>query len=230
MLTGHWTGLTALALFVVAYAAVAAEERLHLRKSVPVLAAAGLIWILTGLGLAGAGQGEHVAELARHNLLEFAELFLFLVVAMTFVNTLEERGVFDALRVWLIRTGLSLRALFWATGGLAFVLSPIADNLTTALVMGAVALASINVVVAANAGGAFSPFGDITTLMVWQAGVVPFGEFFHLVVPSLVNWLVPAAIMSLAVEDARPTPAAGRFELAEGALGVALLFLGTIAL
>jgi Na+/H+ antiporter NhaD/arsenite permease-like protein len=242
MLTGHWTGLTALALFVVAYAAVAAEERLHLRKSVPVLAAAGLIWILTGLGLAGAGQGEHVAELARHNLLEFAELFLFLVVAMTFVNTLEERGVFDALRVWLIGRGLSLRALFWATGGLAFVLSPIADNLTTALVMGAVAtavgqrkprfvaLASINVVVAANAGGAFSPFGDITTLMVWQAGVVPFGEFFHLVVPSLVNWLVPAAIMSLAVEDARPTPAAGRFELAEGALGVALLFLGTIAL
>src|ERR671927_13593 len=112
-LTTHWLGLSALGAFAVAYAAVAAEERLHLRKSIPVLVA--------------------VAAVGR-----------------------------DSPRF--------------------------------------VALASVNVVVAANAGGAFSPFGDITTLMVWQTGVVPFGDFFRLLLPSLVNWLVPAAIMSLAVE------------------------------
>src|SRR3954453_16114965 len=104
----------------------------------------------------------------------------------------------------LVAAGLSLRALFWVTGALAFVVSPVADNLTTALLLGTVAmavgrsqprfvpLACINIVVAANAGGAFSPFGDITTLMVWQVGRVPFAGFFGLVLPSLVNWLVPA--------------------------------------
>jgi Na+/H+ antiporter NhaD/arsenite permease-like protein len=241
-LTGHWAGLTALVVFVAAYAAVMAEERLHLRKSVPVLVAAAVIWPALALAAAGTGQGEAVVEALRHTLLEFAELFLFLLVAMTYVNTLQERGVFDALRAWLVGRGLSLRALFWATGALAFVLSPIADNLTTALVMGAVAmavgagrpkfvtLACINVVVAANAGGAFSPFGDITTLMVWQAGHVSFVGFFPLIIPSLVNWLIPAAIMAAAVERGRPDPPRERPELQAGALGVVALFLLTIAL
>jgi Na+/H+ antiporter NhaD/arsenite permease-like protein len=241
-LTGHWVGLTALAVFAVAYAAVAAEERLRLRKSVPVLTAAGAIWVLVGLGYAGAGAGERVADLARHALLDFAELFLFLVVAMTYVNTMAERGVFDALRVFLIGRGLSLRALFWVTGALAFVMSPVADNLTTALVLGAVAaavgqgnprfvaLASINVVVAANAGGAFSPFGDITTLMVWQKGLVDFAGFLPLVAPALVNWLVPAAILSFAVGPGAPKRRAERAPLEAGAAMVVALFVATIGL
>ena len=64
-----------------------------------------------------------------------------------------------------------------------------------------VAIGCINVVVAANAGGAFSPFGDITTLMVWQRGIVEFGTFFLIFVPSAVNYLIPAFAMSLAVSD-----------------------------
>ena len=143
-------------------------------------------------------------------------LFLFILVAMTFVNTMEERQLFDALRAWLVRRRLSLRVVFWVTGLLAFFLSSLLDNLTTALVMGTVAvtvgrgrpgfvaLACINVVVAANAGGAFSPFGDITTRMVWQAGRAEFWDFFRLFVPSLVSWLVPAALMSLAVPAGSP--------------------------
>jgi Na+/H+ antiporter NhaD/arsenite permease-like protein len=241
-LTGHWIGLLAVGIFVAAYAAVAAEERLHLRKSIPVLVAAGLIWVLIGVGHAAAGDAHGAAEAARHNLLDFAELFLFLIVAMTYVNTLDERGVFGAVRAWLIGRRLSLRALFWVTGGMAFVLSPVADNLTTALILGAVAvavgqgsprfvsLACINVVVAANAGGAFSPFGDITTLMVWQKGVVPFAGFLVLFVPALVNWLVPAALMSLAVERGRPRVAESTETMEAGAVTVALLFLATIVL
>jgi Na+/H+ antiporter NhaD/arsenite permease-like protein len=177
--TGQVPGVLALVVFVGAYGLAMAEERLHVRKSVPVLLAAALIWGLVGMAFAGAGQSAAVGELARHTLLDFAELLLFLIPAMTFVNTLEERGLFDVLRAKLVSSGLSLRAVFWVTGGLAFVVSPIADNLTTALLLGTVAmavgrgqprfvpLACINIVVAANAGGAFSPFGDITTLMVW---------------------------------------------------------------
>jgi hypothetical protein len=173
----------------VAYALVMAEEFTHLRKSKPVILAAGLIWALIAIVYSGHGM-NHAAEMAvRHNLLEYAELMLFLLVAMTYINAMSERNVFEALRSWLIEKGYGLRKLFWITGVLAFFISPVADNLTTALLMCAVVmavggenakfvlLACINIVVAANAGGAFSPFGDITTLMVWQKGIqTPQGE------------------------------------------------------
>ncbi len=241
-LTTHWLGLAALAIFALAYLAVAFEERLGVRKSVPMLLAAGVIWVLVGGAYALAGDPGAAATAARHNLLEFAELFLFLIVAMTYVNTLEDRGVFDALRAWLVGRGLSLRAIFWVTGALAFVLSPFADNLTTALIMGAVVVAAgegapgfvtagcVNVVVAANAGGAFSPFGDVTTLMVWQDGHVPFSGFFALLLPAVVNWLVPAAFLSLTVGRGRPRAVGEQPALAPGALIVAALFAGTIVL
>jgi len=241
-MTMHWAGITAVLVFLVAYAAVAGEERLHLRKSVPVLSAAGIIWVAVGIAYAERGQAATAAELARHNILDFAEIFLFLLVAMTFVNTITERGVFGAVRAWLAGRGFSQRWLFWATGALAFVISPIADNLTTALVVGAVvvavgaerprfvALACINVVVAANAGGVFSPFGDITTLMVWQSGAVSFTGFFPLALPSLVNWLVPAICMSLALGPGQLRTVRATAVLETGAITVVGLFLGTIAL
>jgi Na+/H+ antiporter NhaD/arsenite permease-like protein len=93
-----------------------------------------------------------------------------------------------------------------------------------------VPLACINVVVAANAGGAFSPFGDITTLMVWQAGQAEFFDFFRLFVPSAVNWFVPALAMSFAVSRATPEPDRERVVLRRGAWVVVALFGGTIAL
>ena len=241
-LTTHWAGIAALSCFVLAYAVAIAEERLQVRKSVPLLVAAAIIWILVGVAFAQQGASSMAADAARRTILNFAELLLFLIPAMTFVNTLEERGLFDALRVWLIQRRLSLRALFWITGALAFVVSPIADNLTTALLLGTVAMAvgrshprfitlsCISIVVAANAGGAFSPFGDVTTLMVWQAGKVAFGEFFALLLPSLVNWLVPAVLLSLAIRDTHPDAVPERPRMESGALPVLVLFLGTIAL
>ncbi|MDQ3809161.1 MAG: sodium:proton antiporter NhaD [Chloroflexota bacterium] len=235
-------GLVSLLLFAGAYAVAMAEERLHVRKSVPVLIGAALIWMLVGTAYTLDGRGESAAELARHAVLEFAELLLFLIPAMTYVNTLEDRGLFDGLRAWLVGRGFSLRAIFWLTGALAFWISPFADNLTTALLVGAIAmsvgrdyprfvpLACINIVVAANAGGAFSPFGDITTLMVWQAGVVDFLDFFALLIPALVNWLVPAMFMSLAIGNQRPTPIRQQSQLQPGTLVVLCLFLATIVL
>jgi Na+/H+ antiporter NhaD/arsenite permease-like protein len=244
-LTTHWIGYASLAIFFLAYVLVIAEEKIHMRKSKPVMVAAGIIWAL--IAMVYAQQTDPVfhdtAEIMiRHNLLEYAELLLFLLAAMTFINTMGERGVFDALRSWLVNQGYSLRTIFWLTGLLAFFISPIADNLTTALLMATVAmavggsnhkfvaLACINIVVAANAGGAFSPFGDITTLMVWQKGVVHFTDFFSLFAPSVVNWIVPAAIMSMAVANEQPAAQNETAAMKEGALVVVGLFLLTITM
>lgn len=239
--TGHWTGWLAIGIFVCAYLLVMAEEKLKLRKSKPVILAAGLIWALIGIAYALHGDTATAGSALRHTLAEYAELFLFVLVAMTYVNTMEERQVFDALRAWLVRLRLNLRAVFWATGLLAFFLSSLLDNLTTALVMGTVAitvgrgypkfiaLACINVVVAANAGGAFSPFGDITTLMVWQAGRATFWQFLALFVPSVVNWVVPAFFMSFAVEKAQPEVVGETLPIRRGGLVIVGLFGVTVA-
>ncbi|MDX1698951.1 MAG: sodium:proton antiporter NhaD, partial [Thiohalobacterales bacterium] len=239
-LTGHVVGYLALAIFALAYLLVTAEEFTQLRKSKPVIIAAGLIWGLIAWVSTQTGHGHEAEAAARHNLLEYAELMLFLLVAMTYINAMEERRVFDALRSWLVRKGFGFRALFWLTGILAFLISPVADNLTTALLMCAVVLAvggdnarfvtiaCINIVVGANAGGAFSPFGDITTLMVWQKGMVNFETFFALFIPSAVNFLLPAAIMSLAGPDARPSADDKAIGMKPGARRIMLLFLLTI--
>jgi NhaD family Na+/H+ antiporter len=240
-LTAHTVGYAALIIFVLAYALVMAEEFLHLRKSKPVIIAAGLIWALIAYVYSQNGLTHEAEAAVRHNLLEYAELMLFLLVAMTYINAMQERQVFDALRAWLIRKGFGLRALFWMTGGLAFAISPVADNLTTALLMCAVVmavggenarfvtLACINIVVAANAGGAFSPFGDITTLMVWQKGIIDFFGFFALFIPALVNFLVPAIFMHAAVPDVKPHTTTVDVPMRRGARRIILLFLLTIA-
>jgi Na+/H+ antiporter NhaD/arsenite permease-like protein len=242
-LTAHPVGWIALALFVLAYAAVIAEERLHIAKSKPVMLAAGLMWGLLAWWIAhGTGDGSRVSDAFQHMFLEYAEVFFFLVVAMTYVTAIGERGVFDALRDQLVRRRFGYRSLFWITGALAFLISPVLDNLTTALVMSAVilavcpdnrrfvTLAFINLVVAANAGGAWSAFGDITTLMVWQARKVEFAQFFAIFVPSLVNWLVPAAIMHFSVPAGRPEPVASRAEVKVGGFGICIAFALTIAI
>ena len=240
--TGHWIGILSVAVFFVAYILVIGEETLHLRKSKPVMVAAGVIWALVAIVFAQNGDSHSAGEAVRHNLLEFAELFLFLLAAMTYVNTMEERGVFDVLKALLVSRGYSYKAIYWITGALAFVMSPIADNLTTALLMATVILAigrdnqrfvvvaCINVVVAANAGGAFSPFGDITTLMVWQKGIVEFQQFFTLFVPSAVNWLVPAVIMVFALPNERPPVIEEKGTTQPGAWVVVGLFVLTVAL
>ncbi len=236
-----WVGPAVLSIFFAGYALVFAEDAIRLRKSKPVMIAGGLVWVLVAIAFKQEGRAPEVAEDLRKVLIQFAEMFLFLVSAMNFVNAMAERNVFEYLRVRMMRAKLSMRGIFWMTGAAAFVLSPIADNLTTALVMGTVVLSSmssnrkaavgalINVVVAANAGGAFSPFGDITTLMVWQKGVVEFGQFFHLFIPSLVNWLVPAFLISLTIPNKRPEATVDPVRIRKGGLVIVGMFLGTIA-
>ncbi|MGB9143716.1 MAG: sodium:proton antiporter NhaD [Aestuariivirga sp.] len=240
-LTKSWFGYLSLAIFVLAYILVIFEETTKMRKSKPVLMAAGLIWALIGMAYTAAGMGDKAEEAAQHVIMEYGELFLFLLVAITYVNTMEERRVFDVLRVKLTGRQLSYRSLFRLTGIVAIFLSSVLDNLTTALIMGAVVLAigarsprfvtvsCISIVIAANAGGAFSPFGDITTLMVWQKAKLTFFEFFDLFMPSLINWLVPALIMQFGIPKTTPESAAENIHAKPGANGVIVLFALTIA-
>lgn len=241
-LTNSIFGFTALILFSIAYLLVIGEDLIHLRKSKPVLVAAGIIWLIIGWVYTQHGFPLEAEEAFNHNLLEYAQLLLFLLVAMTYINAMEERGIFDGLRLWMVSKGLSLRSLFWLTGILAFAISSFANNLTTAMLMCAIILkvasndkkfiniACINIVVAANAGGVFSPFGDITTLMIWQSGLVKFEQFIVLFIPSLVNFLVPAIIMSFFISNEKSTPVVSEnFQIKRGAKRIVVLFILTIA-
>ena len=237
-LTTSYVGYISLIIFVLAYALVMVEEFSHLRKSKPVIISAALIWGIIAFYLSSqpGSHSENLEQALEHNILEFAELFLFLLVAMTYINSLQERNVFDFIRYKLISKGFNFRQLFLLTGVITFFLSPIADNLTTALVMCSVLLACgkgnnkflaigcINIVVAANAGGAFSPFGDITTLMVWQAGIVDFFTFFNLFIPSVVNYVIPATIMYFFVPNDKPNVSSDKIIIKRG--GKVIIFLG----
>ncbi|MDD5716434.1 MAG: sodium:proton antiporter NhaD [Sulfuricurvum sp.] len=245
-------GWLLLAIFVVGYYFIASEEKYHIDKAKPALFTGTFMFVLIGLYYAFEGASftpfEHEVD---HLILEISEIFFFLFVAMTYIEALIERGVFSALRAKLIAKGYSYRELFWITGLLAFFISPVADNLTTALILSTVLLtidnknkaflvpSAINVVVAANAGGAWSPFGDITTLMVWAAEKGAFVEFLYLFPASFIGWGVTAYLLSRYVPDLDPLkdgdPAAaakieilkgGKVIIAFGALTIALAVLG----
>lgn len=241
-LTEHIVGYLSLLVLGMAYALVILEEQIHLHKSKPVLVAAGIIWMLIAIVYQANGIEESTKTALRRDFIEFSELFFFLLVAMSYINALIDRNVFDALRYWLVARGYSYRMLFWVTGYLAFFISPVADNLTTALIMCTVvmtvgsqdpkfmAISCINIVVAANAGGAFSPFGDITTLMVWQKGVVEFSEFFQLFIPAAINFIIPAMFMHFSIPIACPTNRKDEavVKISKGGLIIIVLFLFTI--
>ena len=240
-LTTSYVGILSLIVFIIAYAVVMAEEFSHLRKSKPVIISAALIWGIIAFHFSSNKEIAHEIEYAlEHNILEFAELFLFLLVAMTYINALEERQVFNVVRYQLTSRGFSFRQLFIFTGIITFFLSPIADNLTTALVMCSVLLACgkgntkflsigcINIVVAANAGGAYSPFGDITTLMFWQAGIVDFFTFFKIFIPSVVNYVIPAVIMYFFIPKEKPAISTEKIYIKRG--GKFIIFLGLLTI
>ena len=241
--TADIRGIFCLLVFFVSYLFVISEEKTQLRKSKPVMLGAGIIWVTIGIMAPDyAIDHEQLNAAIFHDLDEYASLMLFLLAAMTYISVLENTNVFASLRAWLVNKGLNFRQLFWATGIITFFLSPIADNLTTSLVMGSVVLAigasnpkfigiaMVNIVCAANAGGAFSPFGDITTLMVWQAGKLEFLDFLVLFFPSMVTYLVPAVIMNFFIPNESPAPIKEKVSMHRGAkrvigLGILTIFM-----
>jgi len=243
-LTNTWVGWAVLAVFIIGYILIATEEKWDMNKAKPALFIGTFSFVLIGIyyslnGLDIAPLHHQLKELIE----EIAEIFFFLFVAMTYIESLIERGVFDALRYKLISKGYSYKKLFWITGSLAFWISPVADNLTTALILSTVLFTidkknfnflvpgAINIVVAANAGGAWSPFGDITTLMAWTAGKGDFVDFIALFPAVFLGWLLTAWILSLFVPKGEPhfdvltTP---KTELKKG--GKVVIFLGFLTI
>lgn len=241
-LTHHWVGYLSLMILALAYIAAMLEEITELRKSKPMLLGAGLMWLTIAFIYKQQGIPEVAVNAFKENLLAYAELLLFILVSMTYLNAMEDLKIFDILRSWLVIKKFSYRQLFWFTGILSFVLATFCSGLTVGLLMGAVAiavgkekprfisLACINVVVATNAGGTFSAVGGISTLFVWQKGILDFTDFITLFIPSLVNFLVPAAIIHFSVPRGIPTTEAMLKPMLRGAKRVIFLFVVTIVL
>ncbi|MGD2082783.1 MAG: sodium:proton antiporter NhaD [Chromatiales bacterium] len=243
----HWAGWLCLAIFAAGLIVASLEEFTGLRKSKPMVLAAGAIWAVIAWVGVQSGQAQATEAAVRQNLLQYVELMVFLLVAMTYVNAMDERRVFAALRGWIVSRGYTFRQLFWVSGATSFLLSPLLENLTTAILMGAIVLASagahprfvalafVNIVVAVNAGGAFSPFGDLTTLMVWQQniqtpqGPVGFASFLALAAPALLAFLIPALLMQRALPSGTPGSGGEPIAMRRGARRILVLFLATIA-
>lgn len=245
-LISNWLGITALVIFIVAYVLIMLEEKLHINKSKPALFAGTTIFILIAINNAIHNvDPQRLHDTLTHLVMEITSIFFFLYVAMTYIEVLIERGVFGRLKQILVNRGYSYRQLFWITGSLAFFISPLADNLTTALILATVLItiekqnreflipSAINIVVAANAGGVWSPFGDITTLMVWTAGKGNIIDFLFLFPASLIGWLITASLLSMHLprNSPHPAPISGQVENSEIKRGgKVVIFLGLLTI
>ena len=243
-ITMTWVGFTALFIFLVGYYVVAAEEKYGIDKAKPALFIGTFMFILVAIYYALNDLDMNLIHTqVQHLILEIAEIFFFLFVAMTYIESLLQMGVFDRLKYNLISKGYTYRKLFWITGFLAFFISPVADNLTTALILSTVLITidktrkdflvpgAINIVVAANAGGAWSPFGDITTLMTWAAGKGQFTDFLYLFPAAILGYIVTAFLLSRFVPKVVPAFDASKEKqpkMSEGAKVV--MFLGVLTI
>ena len=244
-LTMTWAGFATLLIFIIGYYFVAAEEKYGIDKAKPALFIGTFMFILVAIYYVLNDLDMNLVQNeANHLILEIAGIFFFLFVAMTYIESLLQMGVFDRLKYNLISKGYTYRKLFWVTGFLAFFISPVADNLTTALILSTVLVTiektrkdflvpgAINIVVAANAGGAWSPFGDITTLMAWTAGKGQFTDFLYLFPSAFLGFFVTAFLLSRFVPNIVPVFDASKEKMpkmAEGAKEVMILGVFTIA-
>lgn len=188
-------------IFVLAYAAIAFEHPLKINKSASALVGAGLLWTLYAVSTNDAHLvGEHLSE----SLISTAQIVFFLMGAMAIVEVVDAHNGFEVITSRIKTTQLS--HLMWLVGLVSFFLSAILDNLTTTIVMVSLMKKLLDpredrlffagiIVIAANAGGAWSPIGDVTTTMLWIGGQITALEIIQgLFFPSLVNLLVPLLV------------------------------------
>ena len=187
--------------FVLAYAAIALEHPLKINKSASALLGAGLLWtIYATLSPAGTHINEHLSE----SLIGTAQIVFFLLGAMTIVEVVDAHNGFSVI-TRRIRTQ-KLSTLAWLVGWVAFFLSAVLDNLTTTIVMVSLMKKLLEhrhdrlffagiIVIAANAGGAWTPIGDVTTTMLWIGGQITALEIMKgLFIPSVLNLLIPLSV------------------------------------
>lgn len=191
-------------LFVAAYAAIALEHPLKINKSASALVGAGLLWTVYGVSLNNVAVLNH--QLGE-SLMGTAQIVFFLMGAMTIVEVIDAHNGFEVITSRIRTTKLS--SLMWMVGLVTFFLSAILDNLTTTIVMVSLMKRLLfrredrlffagMIVIAANAGGAWTPIGDVTTTMLWIGGqVTTFAIMQSVFLPSLVNLLLPLGVTSM---------------------------------
>ncbi|WP_300858877.1 sodium:proton antiporter NhaD [uncultured Duncaniella sp.] len=200
--------------FILGYLCIALESVLKINKAVPALLMCVVCWTLYACGV--GGEADTSGRLLHH-LGETCEILFFLMGAMTIVEIVDANGGFyfvhDALAT------KSKRALLWRITAMTFILSAILDNLTTSIVMIMVLRKLIEdhkdrmiyggiIIIAANAGGAFSPIGDVTTIMLWIKGMISTGGVIsQLILPSIVSVVVSALCVSLYLKGDVVAPA-----------------------
>ncbi|MDG2004672.1 MAG: sodium:proton antiporter NhaD [Novosphingobium sp.] len=189
--------------FILAYAAIALEEQIKINKAAAGLIGAGLLWIIYAMSV---GNPELVDEELSHSLIETAQIAFFLMGAMTVVEVVDSHDGFEVITSRI--KAKSLGAFVWMIGIVTFFLSAVLDNLTTTIVMVSLArkllkdrndflLLAGTIVISANAGGAWSPMGDVTTTMLWIGGqVTTIPIITGVIIPSLINMIVPLTLIS----------------------------------
>ena len=213
--------LTALVIiFVVAYAAIAFEHPLKINKSASALVGAGLLWTIYAVN---TGDVHLVGEQLSESLVSTAQIVFFLMGAMAIVEVVDAHNGFEVITSRIKTTKLS--SLMWLVGFVTFFLSAILDNLTTTIVMVSLMKKLLDqredrlffagiIIIAANAGGAWTPIGDVTTTMLWIGGQITALEIMKgLLIPSLINMVVPLAVTSMWLRG-KPVIAPARDELA----------------
>ena len=190
--------------FVLAYSMIALEHPIKINKSATALLAAGLMWTL--YSFASPLGVESVIHQLTEKLAETAAIVFFLICAMTIVEVTDSHGGFEVITSRIKATKLS--SLLWIIGFITFYLSSILDNMTTTIVMVALMKRLLKehkqrlffagiIVIAANAGGAWSPIGDVTTTMLWIGGQITTLNIMKTTwIASMVNLLVPLFIAS----------------------------------
>ena len=215
-LTNTWVWILSFIVFIVGYYYIAREEHYNINKAKPALFMWTFMFLLIWIYFVFNWLDVWVLHKETQNIiLEISEIFFFLLVAMTYIEVLINRWVFDVLRRKLLSKWYSYKQLFWILWFISFFLSPFADNLTTALILSTVLItisdkksflvpSAVNIVVASNAGWAWSPFWDITTLMAWTADKWTFFDFIKLFPSSFIWWFVTAFILSFYVKNKVP--------------------------
>ncbi|QOX78878.1 sodium:proton antiporter NhaD [Trichlorobacter lovleyi] len=189
--------------FIIAYAAIALEHPIKVNKSASALIGAGLLWTIYALF---TGDHHLVGEQLNESLAATAQIVFFLMGAMTIVEVVDAHNGFEVITSRIKTTKLS--TLMWLVGFVTFFLSSVLDNLTTTIVMISLIKKLLDkhddrlffagiIVIAANAGGAWSPIGDVTTTMLWIGGQITTLEIMKGVfIPAMINMIVPLAITS----------------------------------
>ncbi len=201
-------------IFIAGYAAIAFEHPLKINKSASALLTGVLCWTVYILS---THQNELVIEQLYEHLGQISGILFFLLSAMTIVELIDAHDGFEVITS-RIKTN-DQRKLLWIISILTFFLSAVLDNLTTTIVMISLLRKMINdrqtrlffvsmVVLAANAGGAWSPIGDVTTTMLWIGGQITSDNIvLHLFLPSLVCLVVPLVIVSFTIKGKIENPA-----------------------